>query len=59
MNTPLRWKKSSFTGANGDCVEAAMLLPRAVFVRDSKAPDDGVLVVPPGSWTQFLTAVGK
>jgi hypothetical protein len=56
VDTP-RWKKSSFTGANGDCVEAATPNTRTVYVRDSKAPELGVLTVPPASWAAFLDTV--
>jgi hypothetical protein len=31
VNTPLRWKKSSFTGANGDCVEAAVTWKKSSY----------------------------
>jgi hypothetical protein len=34
--TSLRWRKSSYTGNQGDCVEVAHTL---AHVRDSKQPD--------------------
>lgn len=56
----LHWFKSSYSGSDGgDCVEVAAGLD-AVYVRDSKAADDGpVLRVGRGEWAAFvaLTAV--
>ncbi|MEV7957831.1 DUF397 domain-containing protein [Streptomyces sp. NPDC058316] len=54
---PLRWFKSSYSGANTtECVEAARL-PQATAVRDSKAPDGPVLTFGNPSWEGFLTAI--
>ncbi|MBP2320648.1 hypothetical protein JOF56_001033 [Kibdelosporangium banguiense] len=50
---PLEWRTSSYSANSANCVEVAM--PADVLVRDSKAPEDGYLVVPSGSWAQFLT----
>ncbi len=33
-----RWRRSSYSGTNGNCIEAAAA-PAAVAVRDSKDPD--------------------
>ncbi|MFF9570133.1 DUF397 domain-containing protein [Streptomyces sp. NPDC014685] len=56
-STPLRWVKSSYSGASTtECVEAARL-PRATAVRDSKAPDGPVLMFGNASWAGFLTAI--
>jgi hypothetical protein len=56
VDMPLRWKKSSFTGANGDCVEAATDT-RVVHVRDSKAPEDGTLAFPDSAWRGLLASI--
>jgi hypothetical protein len=36
-----RWRKSSFTGNNGTCVEVAQLEDGTIAVRNSKRPDAG------------------
>jgi hypothetical protein len=51
------WYKSSRSGGNGgNCVEVANL-DDAVAVRDSKHPDNGVLVFAKADWTVFVDAV--
>jgi hypothetical protein len=47
------WKKSSYSFANGDCVEIAQE-SRRVLVRDSKNPNGPILSFPPEAWTAFL-----
>lgn len=57
MSTPdlsrARWKKSSRSSANGQCVEMADL-GDAVAVRDSKDPRGPVLIFTPSEWAAFL-----
>ncbi len=48
------WRKSSYSGQDGNCVEVARNLPGLVAVRDSKAPDAGRLLVSPEAWRAFL-----
>jgi hypothetical protein len=48
------WKKSSYSAANGDCVEMATAGARAIAVRDSKDPEGPVLRFPAASWSEFL-----
>ena len=40
----LDWRKSTFSGNNGNCVEVAALPDGRVAVRDSKDPAGGTLV---------------
>jgi hypothetical protein len=50
------WRKSSYSGQSGNCVEVARNLPGLVAVRDSKAPDAAKMMVPRGAWRAFLKA---
>ena len=51
------WRKSSYSGANNNCVEVAGNLPRMVAVRDSKHPDGAALVVTREEWGSFAAGV--
>ncbi|MEV5827496.1 DUF397 domain-containing protein [Spirillospora sp. NPDC052242] len=51
----MTWRKSSHSGANGNCVELAAL-PGAVGVRDSEDPDGPVLLLPPATLRAALRA---
>ena len=48
-----QWKKSSYSGNTGNCVEVAQL-GQAVAVRDSKDPHGPVLVVGHSEWRGFV-----
>ncbi|MEW9509721.1 MULTISPECIES: DUF397 domain-containing protein [Streptomyces] len=48
-----RFKKSSYSEPNGECVEVARNVPRTVAVRDSKDPSGSVLTVSPVAWGAF------
>lgn len=48
------WRKSSYSGANSNCVEVAHSAA-VVGIRDSKSPGTGVLTVPRSAWTAFLS----
>jgi hypothetical protein len=53
----VNWKRSSFSGSNGqNCVEVANL-PRVVAVRDSKDPDGPRLTFAPAAWQRFTASV--
>ena len=47
------WRKSSYSGANGACVEVAHL-PEAIAVRDSQDPTGPKLIFTRQAWTAFL-----
>ena len=48
------WRKSSYSGGSGNCVEIADNLPGAVAVRDSKDPAGPALIFTPGAWRAFI-----
>jgi hypothetical protein len=51
------WRKSSYSGQDGNCVEVAAGLPRLVAVRDSKEPGGARLVVSREAWQVFIGKV--
>ncbi|MGC0421886.1 DUF397 domain-containing protein [Embleya sp. AB8] len=53
---PLAWRKSTFSGANDDCVETAPMA-KAVAVRDSKDLTVGNFAVPNASWARLTEAL--
>lgn len=53
--TEITWRKSSYSGQNGDCVEVAEHRD-AVLVRNSNSPDRGTLVLSPASMASFVAA---
>ncbi|MEU1524943.1 DUF397 domain-containing protein [Nocardia rhamnosiphila] len=53
------WFKSSFSGADKNCVEVAFLADGAVGIRDSKNPAGPALVVGPAAWDSFLASVSR
>ncbi|AUY47679.1 DUF397 domain-containing protein [Streptomyces sp. CB01881] len=52
-----RWRKSSFSGGGGACVEVADGFPGVMPVRDSKDPDGPALLFPASAWQSFVAAV--
>ncbi|CAL9555940.1 hypothetical protein SUDANB145_04520 [Streptomyces sp. enrichment culture] len=56
--TGAEWLKSSYSGGEQACLEAAANFPGAVPVRDSKAPDGPALVFRRASFAAFVAAVG-
>lgn len=51
-----RWRKSTYSGGNGDCVEVGSL-DQTVAVRDSKHLTGPSLFVSPGTWRSFIQKV--
>lgn len=50
------WRRSSFSGYSGDCVEVAFER-EAVIVRDSQNPCGPRVVFSSGRWQAFLNAL--
>jgi len=50
------WRKSTYSGGNGSCVEIADLGPAAA-VRDSKDPDGPKLVFAAEEWRSFIDSI--
>ena len=51
------WRTSSYSGANGDCVEVATTMAGAVAVRDSKDRGGPALHFSPADWHAFVEVV--
>ncbi len=47
------WRRSSYSGGNGACVEVAAA-PARVLLRDSKDPDGPILAVGTPQWGEFM-----
>jgi hypothetical protein len=53
----LSWVKSSFSFANGNCVEVANLPQGGIGVRDSKDTEGPILRFTPDEWNAVLGGV--
>ncbi|MFD9551459.1 DUF397 domain-containing protein [Nocardia salmonicida] len=52
------WRKSTYSGPDGNCVEVAFLAGGDIAVRDTKDHGRGpVLAFGPGQWRAFLSDV--
>ena len=51
-----RWRRSSHSGSNGNCIEVARTGTR-IAVRDSRDPGGPALAFGAEQWTTFTTAV--
>jgi hypothetical protein len=57
-SSDLAWRKSSYSGANGqDCVEVAKLPDGGRAVRHSKLPNSPVLKFSASEWAAFTAGV--
>ncbi|TVL89392.1 DUF397 domain-containing protein [Streptomyces sp. SAJ15] len=52
-----RWRKSTHSGLENDCVEVADNFPGVVPVRDSKNPEGPSLLFPETAWGAFIKGV--
>ena len=53
---PDTWRRSSYSGTNGECVEATASA-LTVIVRDSKNPEGARLVIGHAAWRVFATGL--
>jgi hypothetical protein len=51
------WRKSTFSGNSGDCIEVADGFAGVMPVRDSKDPQGATLVFSADAWSAFVVAV--
>jgi hypothetical protein len=54
-----QWRTSSYSGANGNCVEVAVPAPTRVAVRDSKDPEGPSLDFSAQAWAAFTSAAAQ
>jgi hypothetical protein len=48
------WRRSSYSGDAGECVETAVLRDQRVAVRHSKHPAGAVVACTPAEWRAFI-----
>ncbi|MFI2257609.1 DUF397 domain-containing protein [Streptomyces tubercidicus] len=51
------WRKSTYSGTGGDCVEVADGFPGVMPVRDSKRPGGPSLAFGTGAWASFISTL--
>lgn len=49
------WRKSSYSGGDGGCIEVAGNLPGFIVVRDSKNADGPELAFALAEWVEFMS----
>ncbi|QNE74938.1 DUF397 domain-containing protein [Streptomyces finlayi] len=53
-----RWRSSTYSGGNNECVEVAANLPHLIPVRDSKRPTGPAIGFSPDAWRTFISQLG-
>lgn len=53
------WRKSSYSGAMGNCVEVAALVSGEVAVRNSRHPGGPALIFTHSEWAAFLGGIAQ
>lgn len=53
----LTWRKSSFSGMEGNCVELAALGDGRIAVRNSRHPDEGIVLCTRPAMDAWVTGV--
>jgi hypothetical protein len=56
-NEAFEFRKSSYSGSQGECVEVARNLHAVVGLRDSKDPQGPALVFSVDAWSAFVAGV--
>ncbi|WP_328846448.1 DUF397 domain-containing protein [Streptomyces sp. NBC_00258] len=49
-----KWRSSSYSGGNNECVEAATNLPTHLPIRDSKRPTGPTIAFSHDAWRTFI-----
>jgi hypothetical protein len=55
--SPGPWRKSTYSGDNGNCVECRAVSPDQVTIRDSKHPGQGGLTLTRAEFTRLLMSI--
>ena len=50
-----KWRTSTYSGGNNECIQVAENVPHLVPVRDSKRPTGPLLGFSHNAWSTFLT----
>ncbi|MGW4892469.1 DUF397 domain-containing protein [Kitasatospora sp. NPDC004240] len=53
----VRWRKSSYSNGQGECVEVADGVPGVLPVRDSKDPEGPTLLFTADAWAAFVVGI--
>ncbi|MEV0004446.1 DUF397 domain-containing protein [Micromonospora sp. NPDC050980] len=54
-----RWRKSTWSANEGNCVEVAGNLSGVVLVRDSKDPSGPILTFAPAAWRSLVASLHR